>query len=89
MKRKRNKRLKTLGFILEFSQSQQMVDPMVRLLDVPIEHGAIRPNAQLVGGPVNLQPVVRIGFVLAKFIPHLRVKDLRTSSGQASESSIQ
>ena len=41
MKRQRNERLEAAGFVLQRAQSQQMVDAVLVVLDVAVEHRGI------------------------------------------------
>ena len=48
MKRQRDERLEAAGLVLQLAQAEQMVDAVLRLLDVAVEHGRVRAQAELV-----------------------------------------
>ncbi len=63
-----------------------MVDAMKRILDMSVQHRAVGPQTDFVCRAMDLQPGVRVGFVLAKLIADFRMKNLGTAAGHASQS---
>ena len=88
MKSKRDEHLKPTSLILQFTQSQQVVDTVVSILDMSVQHCAIGPQTDLVCGPVNFKPSMSVGFVFAELVPHLGMENLRTATGHASQTGI-
>ena len=62
-----------------------MVDAMVIVLDVTVEHGAIRAQTEFMGRAMDLEPFGGVRLVLADPVADVRVKDLGTSAGQAAQ----
>ena len=88
MKGERNEYLKTARLILKFSKTHQVVDPMIRFFNVPVEHGAIRLETDFMCGSMNVQPSMGVRFVLAKLIPNLRMKNLRATAGHTPQTCL-
>ena len=85
MECERDKGLEPTGAVLEVSQSQQVVDAMVRLFDVAVQHGAVGLQANFMGGLVDLNPFVGVRFVLTDLVADFRVENLSAASWHASE----
>ena len=85
MERQRHERLKATGFILQLAQPQQVVDAVVIVLDVAVEHRAVRAQAQFMGGAMDVEPFRGVGLVLANPVAHLRMKNLRAAARQAAQ----
>ena len=64
------------------AQPEQVVDPLGVGLDVPVEHRAVRRDAEAVRGAMDVEPVV--GMLLARRDEpaHSVGEDLRTAAGQ-------
>ena len=88
MKRQRNKRLKTVGFVLKFPQANQMIDPMERFFHVPVQHRAIGFHPQLMGRSMDVNPVVPVRFMFANLIANFRMKNFRTTARHAAQPGI-
>src|SRR5687768_18576530 len=65
-----------------------MVDAMIVVFNMAVEHCAVRMQAQLVGRAVNVDPVAGVRLVLANAIPDLGMKNLRPSPRHASQSGV-
>ncbi len=65
-----------------------MIDAVMRVFDVPVEHGAVATQADLVSGFVYLEPLISVGFVLTDLIAYFGMKDLGAATGQAAQASI-
>src|SRR4051794_4801407 len=61
---------------------------MFRPFDVPVEHGGIRAEAELVGLAMNLNPAVGVGLVLAELVPDFGMKDFRSAAGKTAEAGV-
>ena len=48
----------TAGFVLQRSQGEQVIDPVLERFDVPIEHRAVGRHAEAMGFPVDREPLV-------------------------------
>ena len=88
MERQRNEGLEAAGFILHGAQLQQVVDAVFVVLDVAVEHGGIRPEAQLVGQARGLQPFAAVDLVVADDGAHARREDLRAAAGHGIDAGI-
>jgi hypothetical protein len=85
MERKRDKRLEAAGAVLKISQSQEMVDPMVRLFDVSVQHRAVGFEPDFVSRLMDLDPLVGICFVFANLASDFGVEDFRSATRHASQ----
>ena len=56
MERQRDERLKAARFVLKFAKPDQVVDAVLRLFDVAVEHRRVGVQAELVGGAVDVEP---------------------------------
>ncbi|HEY1375965.1 MAG TPA: hypothetical protein VGF55_04190, partial [Gemmataceae bacterium] len=61
MEGQRDECLETAGLVLQLAQPDQVVDAVVRLLDVAVEHGGVGAQPQLVGLAVDAQPGGGVG----------------------------
>jgi len=52
---------------------------------VAVEHRAVALQAELVGDPVDLEPLLGAGLPLADHVAHLGVEDLGAAARQAPE----
>ena len=57
-----------------------MVDAVVRLFNMAIEHRAVACKAERVGGAMNLEPLSGIGLVFTDSVADFRVKYLRSAA---------
>ena len=67
---------KAPGLVLQFPQAAHVVYPVVVFLDMAEKHGGVGSKAQLVGGPVDLDPLVRVRLARADLFPHLGMENL-------------
>ncbi len=88
VKGERDDRLEAAGFLLQGSQSQQVIDPMPRLFDVAVEHGRVRAEAEAVGFAMHVEPDVGVGFVFAELLADFGIEDFRTAAGEAAETGV-
>ncbi len=63
MERQRDKRLKAPGIILHSTQAKHMVDAILVVLDMPVQHGSVRAQTELMRGARGLQPFVAVNLV--------------------------
>ncbi len=80
MKRQRNKRLEAASLILQGAQLEQMIDAVLVVFDVSVEHRRIRFQPDLVGQPRRIQPLIAINLVIADDVPHPIGKNLRPAA---------
>jgi hypothetical protein len=59
MKRERNEGLEAAGLVLHRAQLEQVVDAVLVVLDVAVEHGRVRLEAELVGQARGVEPLRR------------------------------
>ena len=57
---------------------------MVGLLDMAVEHRAVGLESDLMGRLMDLDPLGRVGLVLADLIANFRMEDFRTSPWHAT-----
>ena len=82
VKRQRDEGLESAGLVLERPQLQQVVDAVLFVLDVAVEHGAVRLEAQVVRRARHLDPLVGRDLVVADNAPHPFAEDLGAASGE-------
>jgi hypothetical protein len=82
MKGQRDKGLKAPGVILHGAQAQHMVDAVLIVLDVPVQHGCVGTQPKLVGGARCLQPLVAVDLVVADDVAHAIGENLRPAPRQ-------
>ena len=73
---------KPCGFVLQGAQLQQMIDAVFVVLDVAVEHGGVRLQADLVGSARGLQPLVAVNLVIADDVAHAVGENLRAAARQ-------
>ena len=61
---------------------------MVGLFDMSVEHRAVGLESNFMGGLMDLDPLGRVGLVLADLIANFRMENFRTSPWHASQSSF-
>ena len=76
----RNKGVQTSGPILQIAQTHQVVDAMVDILDMTIQHRSIRVEAQIVRLLVHLEPLRRGTLTRAYLGTDLLVENLGSTS---------
>src|ERR1035437_5272386 len=59
MERERDEREETARLVLLLAEAQKVVDTLLVRLDVPVEHGALRRDAEPVRRVVHVEPVLR------------------------------
>jgi len=62
MKRQRNKRLEAASLILQGAQLEQMIDAVLVVFDVSVEHRRIRFQPNLMRQPRRIQPLIAVNF---------------------------
>src|SRR5580765_6637218 len=58
-----------------------MVDAVLVVLDVTVQHGGIRPEAELVGSSCGIEPFRAVDLVIADDVTNSVGEDLRTTTG--------
>ena len=66
----------------------QVVDAVVRLLDVAVEHRAVGAQAELVGRAMDFEPAAGVGFVFADLVADFGMEDFGAAAGQAAEAGV-
>ena len=82
MERQRNEGHEAVGLVLQRAQAYQVIDAVLVVLDVAVEHGAVGVQAQLVRGARGLEPLVAVDLVIADDAAHALVEDLGAAAGQ-------
>ena len=88
MEGQRDKSLKAARLVLQVAQFEQMVGAVEGVLDVSVEHCGIAPQAERVGRAMDVEPLLRVGLVLAYLVAHFGMKDLGAAAGQAAEARV-
>ena len=88
MERERDEGLEAARFILQFTQSNQMVDSVQRFFDVAVEHRAVGLDAKAMRGAVDVQPVAAIRFVFADLVADFGVENFSAAAGEATQARI-
>ena len=79
-KSERNESREAMGFILQFAQLPQMIDPLRGALDMSVKHRAGAAPAHLVPRAMHIQPLRRGFFSSAKSIPHPGIENFRAAA---------
>ena len=88
LKAQRDEDYEAAGLVLEFAQSQDVIDPVPWLLDVAVEHRARSLEAFGVRDAVDARPVFPVRLVVDDLLSDLPVEDLRAATGQRLEAGI-
>ena len=88
VERERDESLEAAGVVLKFAEADQVVDAVVRLFDVAVEHRAVGAEAELVGRAVDFEPAAGVGFVFADLVADFGVEDFRAAAGEAAEAGV-
>ena len=71
VERQRDKGLEPAGLGLKLAQADQVVDAVVRLVDMAVEHGRVRMQAESVRRAMNIQPALSRGLRAADLLANL------------------
>ena len=82
MERQRDEGLEAVGLVLQLAQLEQVVDAVFVVLDVAVEHGGVRLEADLVRGARGVEPLVAVNLVIADDVADAVGKDLGAAAGQ-------
>src|SRR6267378_2942365 len=82
MERQWDESLEAAGLILQSTQLQQVIDSILIVLDVSIEHGGIGFEADLMSQPRRVEPLVAINLVIANDVPHAVGENLGSPARQ-------
>ena len=66
----------------EGAQTHQVVDAILLVLDVAVEHGAVGVQPQFVRSTSRLDPLVAGQLVIADDAPYAIAKNLRAAAGE-------
>ena len=85
MERQRDEGEEAARVVLQLAQAQQVVDPLLVVLDVVVEHRAVRRHAHAVGQAMHLEPL--LGRLLARRdeLAHAVGEHLGAAAGQRAE----
>ena len=70
------------------AQLEQVVDAVFVVLDVAVEHGRVRFQADLVRRSRGLQPLAAVDLVIADDVPHAVGKNLGAAAGQRIDARV-
>ena len=88
MERQRNEGLEPAGFILQLAKPDQVVDPVLGLVDVAVEHGGVGVQAQPMGRPMDVEPAFGRRLGAADLLANFGMEDLGAAARQAPQSGI-
>lgn len=88
MERQRDEGLEAVRLVLQFAQLAEVVDAVLGLFDMAVEHRGVGAQAQLVSGAVDFEPVAAVRFVLADLGADVGMKNLRATAGHAAEARV-
>jgi hypothetical protein len=80
----RDERLEATCLILQLTEPNEVIDPMMGLFDVSVEHRRIGPQTEFVCLTVDAEPIFRCGFIFANLGADFGMEDLGSTSGKAS-----
>ena len=88
VKRQRNEGHEAVRSVLHRAQLEQMIDALFVGLDVAVEHGGVRAQADLVRGARDFEPLLAADFVVANDFAHARIENFRAAAGQRIDAGI-
>ena len=88
VERQRDEGLEAAGLVLELAEPDQVVDPVHRAVDMAVEHGGVRVQAQPVGRAVDVEPALGRRLGPADLLADLGMEDLGTAAGQAAQAGV-
>ena len=78
-----DKSLKASGFVLQLAQPFEVVNAMMKLFNMAVEHRSVGAHSEFVPDFMEAQPLVGVAFVGGDLLSDFRVKNLRATAGQA------
>ena len=84
----RDEGLEAAGFILQLAQADQVVDAVVRLVDMAVEHGGVGVQAKAVGSSMDVEPAFGRGLGPADLLADFGMEDLGAAAGQAAQAGL-
>src|SRR3954451_15774781 len=88
MERERDESEKPTCAVLLFPQAEQMVDPLLVRLDVPVQHRAMRRDTEPVRRVVHVEPDVGMLLARGDEPPYALGEDLRAAPRQRPEPGV-
>src|SRR5471030_836225 len=88
MERQRDVGHKTVRLVLQLAQANQVIHAVLRVLDMPVQHGAVGAQPQLVRRARRFNPLVAVDLVVADDAPHPLVEDLRPAARQRIHAAV-
>ena len=88
MEGQRDEGLEAAGLVLQLAQADQVVDPMIGVFQMAVEHRGVRAQAQPMGRAVDVDPAAGVGLVLADLVAHLGMENLGPAAGQAAQAGL-
>ena len=82
VERQRDVGHEAVRLVLQLAQPHQVIDAVFVVLDVAVEHRAVRAQPQLVRDARGLDPLVAVDLVVADDAADALVEDLRAAAGQ-------
>ena len=71
---------KPAGFILQFAELTQMIDPLGQRFDVSVKHGACAAAAHSMPRPMDIEPLLGSFFPAANLVPHSWIENFRAAA---------
>ena len=85
IERQRDKAHEAAGLVLQVTDMEQVLDLLLHRLDVPIEHGRVRPDARPVNRPGHIEPSLIVQLGPEQLLMDTVAEDLRPAAGTAVE----
>ena len=81
-------RKESVGLVLQIAQHRQVLYTILNGLDVPIEHGAVRTNAEAVCSAMDIDPVLTSEFLVGDRHAHTFAEHLGATAGKCVKSGL-
>ena len=88
MKRQWDERLEAAGFILHGAQFHQVIDAVLIVLHMAVEHRSVRSESDLMRQPRGVQPLIAVDLVVTNNVAHAVGKNLSPAAGQRIDTRI-
>src|SRR5260370_14347562 len=88
MEGERNEGDQAAGLILQFAELDQVIDAVLFILDVTVEHGAVRMKTELMGDAGGVEPLLAGQLVVANDAATPVVEDFGAAAGEGVHASV-
>ena len=88
VKCERDERLEPAGLVLKLAKPHEVVNAVLGLVDVAVEHRGVRVQAETVGRPVDVEPDIGRRLRATDPFADLRMKNLRATARKATQAGV-